>query len=421
MASFLRFFILALPPLLGVTTFAGPAFLFAAVLLALMLATQLLATLVRPRLRETPFLWVVIAQTVLLITLVDALVGWLAPGIRSAWGIYLSLLALSPLVLILPSEQRIQFRPVGLLVSMLIALGLLRELFGLGSLSLVPGLVFWNVPWLHEHPLKVLNSTAGGYFLAAAAIVLFRWMTPLVPALMRESEVVPLPRFNPDAIPSAKPKLEPIAVVQPNAEKRDLQRPVELDKSEWGENLEEVVLKLPGEHGTEKKRILVIGSGNGELVYYLAILGLEAMKDNKSFQFRVRGVDNFSTRVEAAVRGVYRDNLLEFIPKDLKEVWLTRGKEGDRNLLRVTNEPRLHVQFEVADLQAGQLTLPQPSHLTLLMKGIAHASAEKTAQFYRLIADNLVPGGALIMLAPFERTAIPEGMRRTGTTVFRKT
>ena len=421
MASFLRFFILALPPLLGVTTFAGPAFLFAAVLLALMLATQLLATLVRPRLRETLFLWLLIAQTVILITLVDVLVGWLAPGIRAAWGIYLSLLALSPLVLILPSEQRIQVRPVVLLLSMLIGLGILREFFGLGSLSLVPGTVTWNVPWLHEHPFTILNSAAGGYFLAAATIVLFRWMTPHVPALMRESEVVPLPRFNPEAIPRDKPKLEPIAVVQPNAEKRELARPVEADKSAWGESLEEVVLKLPGEHIAEKKRILVIGSGNGELVYYLAILGLEAMKDNKSFQFRVRGVDNFSTRVEAAVRGIYRDNLLEFIPKDLQEVWLTRGKEGDRNLLRVTNEPRLHVQFEVADLQAGQLTFSQPSHLTLLMKGVAHASAEKTAQFYRLIADNLVPGGALIMLAPFERTAIPEGMRRTGTTVFRKT
>lgn len=100
MASFTRFFILALPPLLGVTSHAGPAFLFALVLLVVMLATQFLAKLLRDKLRGQGFLWALIGQSVVLITVVDLLATLFAPELRAAWGIYLNLLALSPLVLV---------------------------------------------------------------------------------------------------------------------------------------------------------------------------------------------------------------------------------------------------------------------------------------------------------------------------------
>jgi chemotaxis methyl-accepting protein methylase len=193
-----------------------------------------------------------------------------------------------------------------------------------------------------------------------------------------------------------------------------------MDATEWGEGLEEVMTKLASERNAAKKRVLVVGSGNGELVYYLAMLGLDGQRENKGFQFRIRGVDHFSTRVEAAVKGIYRDNLLEFIPEDMQERWLTRGKDDDRNLLRVANEPRLHIQFEVADLHSGQLTFPQPSNLTLIARGVELGTPEKTASFYRLVCGNLLSGGALVLLTPFAREAIPEGMKRTGTTVFRK-
>ncbi|MEI8094663.1 MAG: CheR family methyltransferase [Spirochaetales bacterium] len=406
MASFTRFFILALPPLLGVTSHAGPAFLFALVLLVVMLATQFLAKLLRDKLRGQGFLWALIGQSVVLITVVDLLATLFAPELRAAWGIYLNLLALSPLVLVVPVERRLPLRPVVLLLCLITAMGLVRDVLGFGTLTLIPGALTWKIPFLNEFPLTIFASTAGAFFLASVSIVVYRIVGPWVPSLMRE----------PEDLPERPVAAEPAPVL---VERRAATRPSGIDATEWGETLEEVVAKLPSDKMAGKKRLLVIGSGNGELAYYLSMLALESGKTTKGFQFRVRGVDHFSTRVEAAVKGIYRDNLLEFIPETLQDTWLTRGKD-DPNLMRVVNEPRLHIQFEVADLHAGQLTFPQSTHLTVINRGVEHASKEKAAGFHRLVCDHLLPGGALILLGSFARETLPEGMKRTGTTVFRK-
>ena len=410
MTSFIRFFILALPPLLGVTLYAGSALLFSAVMLAVMLSASLLRQLTVGKLADGPFFWVVLAQSVVLITIIDLLATVFAPPLRASWGIYLNLLALSPLVLVLSVEQRIPARTAILLFTLITAMGLVREVFGLGTLSLIPDVVFWKVPFFHEFPLTILATTAGAFFLASASVVFYRLLGPLVPLLIQEPARIPLTAPVPDAAL--------VAPVVPDVERRSRPRPEGSD-AEWGDTLEDLASRLTDDKPHVRKRLLVIGSGNGELVYYLAMLCLEERKSAKGFQFRVSGIDHFSTRVETSVKGIYRDNLLEYIPDFLRETWMTRGKD-DRSLLRVANEPRLHIQFEVADLTTGTLILGQEAHLTVLNQDVSVLSAEKRQLFFRQIADNLVPGGALVILCPFPRESIPEGMKRTGRTVFVK-
>jgi hypothetical protein len=79
------------------------------------------------------------------------------------------------------------------------------------------------------------------------------------------------------------------------------------------------------------------------------------------------------------------------------------------------------VQFEVADFQAGTMFFPQPCHLIVLNQGIEYVSDDKKAKLLALVCDQLVTGGALVITAPFKRPLLPEGMKRTGSDVFRKT
>lgn len=411
MTSFLRFFLLALTPLLAVSVSFGPALLFGLTTTLVLSASAVLVSLTRPALHGQALLWSILGLSVVLVTLVDLLTSLWLPGVRQAWGLYLNLLAFSPLVVVLPLERpqtptvagelSLALKTGLLLTLIFVATALVREILGRGTLTLVPELI-WSIPGLRDFPLTILSTGAGGFFLAAAAVVAYRTLRPRLMRLAAVTEFMEAGGGQAPARPDSRPAAG--ASVLPES------------TEDWGEDLTAAVAALTAHPG--KHRILVIGSGNGELAYYLSMLCLDQTKGTDS-DFRIRGVDHFSTRIETAVKGVYRDHQIDFIPGPVREAWMTRG-QGDDRLWRVNNEPRLHVQFETADFQQGPLFFPQPCHLIVLNQGIEYVSDDKKVHLLKTVCDQLVPGGALVVLGPFRRELLPEGMKRTGTLVFRK-
>ena len=406
MTSFLRFFILALTPLLGISVSFGASFLYAVVATLLLTGIAALVFFLKPRLKEPWLLWSAVACSVVVVTLVDlAFSAWL-PEVRAVWGLYLNLLAFSPLVLVLPFERRqtlvlgtelnMALKTGFLLTLLFVGTALVREPLGVGTLTVLPGVLAWSLPWQDKFPLAILATGAGGFFLAAAGVVLYRVLRP---RLLKLSVVHELRDSDPQA-----PEVVTVGEASP------------LESSDvWGEDLQAVVGTLPAAGSGQKRKLLVIGAGNGEQTYHLAMLCLE-----KDIPFRIRGVDHFASRIESAVGGVYRANQIEFIPPGLRQKWMTQGQGEDKHLWRVSNEPRLHVQFEVADFQQGSLFFPQPSHLIILNQGIEYVTDDKKVQLLKLVCDHLLPGGALVVDGPFKRELLPEGMKRTGAIVFRK-
>lgn len=419
MTTFLRFFILSLTLLLGVTLTFGPALLFGLTATVLLAAVSVLIPLIRPSLKPMGLLWSVLGLGAVVVTLIDVPVSLFLPGLRSSWGIYLNLLPFLPLVALLPQERAsaptlgaelARAAKTGLLLTSLFsATALVRETLGAGSLTLVPDLGVWAIPGLKNWPLGIMATGAGGFFLAALAVVGYRTVRPRLGRMALLTEFWGTGR-------EGAPASEPAQVPGP------AESPASLETTaEWGEDLAAAV----GSLGTgEKRRLLVIGSGNGEVAYHLAMLALERAKafpgGEKEFGFRVRGVDHFSTRIETAIRGVYRDHQIDFIAPGLRTAWMTRGSGEDRSLWKVGSEPRLHVQFEVADFQHGPMFFPQPAHLIVLNQGIEYVTDDKKAALLKTVCDNLVTGGALVVTGPFKRELLPEGMKRTGATVFRK-
>lgn len=413
MTSFLRFFILALTPLLAVSVSFGPAVMFGLVATMVLTAVAAMVFFLRGTIKESALIWSILGLGVLLITLVDLVFTLWMPSTRHIWGLYLNLLAFSPLVVILPLEKpqtdlgeglSLALK-TGLVLTGLFALAsLVRESLGHGTITLVPGLLEWSLPILKDFPLTILATGAGGFFLAALGVVAYRSLRPRLPRMDDGNDSsAPGQGGNETTTSDIAPPTGPEPVLE--------------STEEWGEDLTAVVASLAST-GNGNRRLLVIGSGNGELAYYLSMLCLEQAKGS-SFEFRVRGVDHFASRIETAVKGVYRDHDLNGVPTPIRDAWMTRGQGEDR-LWRVNNEPRLHVQFEVADFQQGPLFYSQPCHLIVLNQGIEYVSDDKKVQLLKTVYDNLLPGAALVARVPFRRDFLPEGMKRTGTTVFRK-
>jgi hypothetical protein len=347
------------------------------------------------------------------VTLVDLGTGLWVPGVREAWGIYLNLLAFSPLVVLVPVERARSADlgaevsaalKTGLVLTLLFSLtALVRETLGRGILTLVPGWASWPLPILKTYPLALAATGAGGFFLAAFGVVLYRTIRPRMAQIASVTEQIvpetPAPVPEPATLP-------PGGAAEPSGD--------------WGESLVSVVADMGSLPGHETRRLLVIGSGNGELAYYLAMLCLDQGQGDRGFDFQVRGVDHFATRIETASRGVYREHQIEIIPPGLRQTWMVRGQGEERYLWKVGDQPRAKVKFEVADFQQGQMFFSQPSHLIVLNQGIEYVTDDKKAALLDKVCAELAEGGALVVSGPFKREHLPEGMKRTGSTVFRK-
>ena len=403
----------------------GPAFFLGLFGLLLFVTAEVLESLT-PDWKVWVRFWMILGIGVILTSALDGLTSWLLPDLRSSWGVYLNLLAFSPLYLRL-SPAGTTARPWstallhglkmgGLFIVLLTGVALVRETLGLGSLTIVPHLAQWQLPLLSLVPLKIVSTGAGAFFLAALAVVVYR---ALRPALTRSGAFSHFwdtkPAHDPLPVPREKPVSAPKSETILETKRPDL--PLAEPAGEWGETLEGVMASLGS---NEPKRLLIVGSGNGELAYYLAILGLEQAKTDRNVHFRVRAVDHFSTRVEVALVGEYREAQLDFIPAALRQQWFLPGQGEARHLWRVGSEPRRLVEFEKADFQKGQVFFDQPAHLIVLNQGIEYVNDEKKAHVLLLVCQNLVPGGALLISHPVKRELLPEGMRRTGTTVFRR-
>jgi len=270
MTPFLRFFIVALTPLLGVSGTVGPAFLFGLVATVLLVGVSTLVFFAQDAMSETGLIWSSVGLGVVLVTAVDlATSGWL-PGVRAAWGVYLNILAFSPLVVVLPlhrrraedlgSELTRPFQTGLWLILLLVGTAFVREALGRGTLTLVPDTLVWDIPGLKAFPLTILATGAGGFFLAAAGVVGYRVLRP---RWARQPSPTP-----------SRPVVERV-VPRPPVMAEKAQEPEAIDLSEeWGETLPGVVADLPSSPGKEKRRLLVIGSGNGEVAWYLAMICL---------------------------------------------------------------------------------------------------------------------------------------------------
>ncbi len=426
MTSFLRFFILALTPLLAVTTSLGPALLFGLATTVILAGVTTQGFFLKTRFGESGVLCASVTLAAVIVTLIDLAVSLWLPGVRAAWGLYLNLLAFSPLILNSPAKIS-QETSLGVELSSALKNGLgltalfavtafFREGAGRGTLTLFPGTAAWKIPGLNTHPLALFATGAGGFFLAGTGVILFRLLRPRLTFLQRENveRQVAAPTPVPPSFEAAFPEPRPRPVVTV------AETPLLESSEDWGETLVSAVADLPSSGSKEKRRVLIIGSGNGEMAYYLAMLCLDQTKTDKAFKFRIRGVDHFLTRVETAVRGLYREHQIESIPVPIRDEWMTRGQGEDKYLWKVSDEVRLHVQFEVADFQQGQLFYPQPAHLIVLNQGIEYVTDDKKVQLLKTVCEHLGVGGALVVTGPFKRELLPEGMKRTGTTVFRK-
>ncbi len=439
-----RFLVGGVTLLLGASTQAAAANILGLSLLVIMVLVTALLTALRGKLPRSAEFPLALTVSTLLATGLDFVLSMVNPSLRASLGIYLSLMAVSPLILEPwatksepPSVTKVLVTGLQFWV-VLVLLAVVRELLGSGHLSLWPFAPEITLAGFSTYAPALLMTASGAFFLTAAGIVLGRlWQRQrAVPARPRPAPPIPKAAPTPKPIPVPPPKPqpipEPIAVVEPepiSEPEPALQAPEseEIPPSEvispsnldtWGENLDSVIREAITEPA-EKRRFLVLGCGTGELAWQVAMLALSAQPKQKT-DFRVRATDPFAVRLETAREGVYHEHQLADLAEPLKQAYLLRSREENHHLVRISEAVRNYVEFDQADFETGRLFFYKTADVIILNQSLEGLSLERQRQILENIVDDLVPKGALVLRTELDRSALPETLRRTGDHVFRR-
>ena len=314
--------------------------------------------------------------------------------------------------------------------------GLLREV--LGQAQITPWLGVPAMTWNELHPWmpRFLSGPVGGFLFLSLVGWIFskNWETIWAVRPSRSTiKKQPETQFQKAVLPpsSPQPPLPPHQPVPVEEEPQIPPTPLETSSPPedlpppssdlpWGESEEAILSALVRQRIFDKKRILVIGCGTGESVYELAIKLLVLNRERSQANFRIRGIDTFQTRIEAAKDGIYRESQFSELTQELKSRYLLRYKHEEAKLVKVSQEPRQYVEFMNADFLSPQIYFQKPADLIIINTELDFLPLPKIITLFAQIRSNLRNEGAVILKKDVNREAWSLGWKRTGAKVLRK-
>lgn len=145
-------------------------------------------------------------------------------------------------------------------------------------------------------------------------------------------------------------------------------------------------------------RIWSAGCSTGEEPYTLAMVLSEFARTNpgSGFDFSIHATD-ISTRVlEAASRGVYKEDRIEPVAEDLKRRYFLRSRDKSKGLVRVSRELRQRVSFARVNLMDEEYSVDQ-SDIIFCRNVIIYFNKETQEELFNKFCAYLKPGGLLFI------------------------
>jgi chemotaxis protein methyltransferase CheR len=138
------------------------------------------------------------------------------------------------------------------------------------------------------------------------------------------------------------------------------------------------------------------GCSTGEEPYTLAIVLSEFERAHPGFRFRILATDISTEVLSKAKQGVYKSEVVQPVPPDLRRKYFLRSRNRESGLMRVVPELRERVEFSRLNL-VDNFSFSEPSDAIFCRNVIIYFDrATQERLFQRLIAQ-LVGGGYIFV------------------------
>jgi chemotaxis protein methyltransferase CheR len=164
--------------------------------------------------------------------------------------------------------------------------------------------------------------------------------------------------------------------------------------------LDHAVPKLIKTTGAGMNRPLQIwsaGCSSGEEPYTLAMLLTELADIRHGFDYSILGTDISVSVLEKAVKGIYREQLIQPVPAALKQKYLMRSRNRDSDLVRIVPEIRGKVRFRRMNLMDRVLDVDRTMDMIFCRNVIIYFERPVQYELILKLCENLAAGGYLFL------------------------
>ncbi|MBI5969875.1 MAG: chemotaxis protein CheR [Deltaproteobacteria bacterium] len=173
-----------------------------------------------------------------------------------------------------------------------------------------------------------------------------------------------------------------------------------------------------------KKTFIVWSAGcsTGEEPYTLAMILTEfgARYPGFGFDFLIIGTDISSRVVEAAARGVYKEDRIEPVPLEMRRKYILRSKDREKGMVRVAHEIRSRVRFRRLNFMDSDYGFREPIDVLFCRNVFIYFDKETQETLLRKLVNTLRVGGFFFIGHSESLSGFDLPLARVAPSVYRK-
>ncbi len=162
------------------------------------------------------------------------------------------------------------------------------------------------------------------------------------------------------------------------------------------------------------------GCSTGEEPYTLAMVLSEHASRNIRFRFRLLATDISNIVLEHARRAVFKAEVVQPVPAELRRKYLLRGKDRQKRLYRVVPELREMVEFRRLNLMDSDFGIGQPVDAIFCRNVIIYFDPPTRARLLQRFTRQLRPGGYLFLGHSETLHGLDVPLLPVGPTIYRR-
>jgi chemotaxis protein methyltransferase CheR len=135
------------------------------------------------------------------------------------------------------------------------------------------------------------------------------------------------------------------------------------------------------------------GCSTGEEPYTLAMVLSEYALTHSGFRFNVLATDISTDVLSKAAMGVFKSEVVEPVPRDLRRKYFMRSRDPESGLLRVVPELRSLVEFRRLNFMDAEFGLPDAPEIIFCRNVIIYFDRPTQVRLLERLARQLAPGG----------------------------
>jgi chemotaxis protein methyltransferase CheR len=185
------------------------------------------------------------------------------------------------------------------------------------------------------------------------------------------------------------------------------------------EYLADEVLPEFSKSGSSELKVWSAACSSGEEPYTLSIVLHDYKRRNGSFSFSIQATD-ISTRVlDIARAGVYTDERIRAMPRDILEQYFQKGKGNSAGYVKVKRQLRDSISFKYFNLM-GDFPWVEEFDIIFCRNVMIYFNRETQQELVNKFSQCLKPGGYLFIGHSESLTSIEHSFKQVSTTAYKK-